>query len=561
VEAARENKAGILVIGRSGLSRLGFLPRRPTVSDRIVREAEPIDVAVVQDADSPRKDLTFERVKAFFSSSPRGYALLAASFLAVTGLGLLARDFIGYRSISLLYLAAVLGLSFFLKPLLVALFAILSALVLNYFFMLPHYTLRIASTDDLILFVTYLLVAFATSTLVARLGLKERLLSEREGRNAFLLASTQRLAECRSSEEAAVAAASILRQFCSSEALFFIPGPGGLSALDASGKRVEPDHDSMEAASLALSGRKICGRGSEAIPGARYRCFPASLGERPAGVIALVPPRDRPWRIAEDSLILSLGKTFALIVERERAEELRRRASLAVESERLSKVLLDSVSHELRTPLTTITGSISALRDERLAENPESRAVLVDGALEASDRLNRIVEDILSMSRIESGRLELSLGLVDLPDLANEALALAGPGLEPGRIVLSLPAEARPVRIDLGLVSRLAANLLRNAARYSPPGSPIEFSLAEEVDAFSLRVRDHGPGLPEEELEAVFERFRRGRAAPGGGLGLGLAICKGVAAAHGGSMTARNAPGGGLEVTALFPSCVAEAAP
>lgn len=557
VETARRKEATTLVIGRSGLSRLGLLPRRPTVSDRIVREADPIDVAVVQDAVAPRNDLTIERVRALFASSPREYALLAASFVFVTGLGLLMKPFIGYRSIALIYLAAVLGLSFLARPAPVALFAVLSALVLNFFFMTPRYTLRIDTTEDFFLFLIYFLVAFVTGSLVARLRLKEKMLVERERRNDFLLASTQTLAECRSTEEASRAAIPIIRRFCSADALFLVPWGEGLAALGAEEGRLGPTGEDMKAALCAFTERKICGRGTESMPGAASRYIPAVAGGFSAGVIALTLPEKRPWRMGDDGLLLSLGRTFAFIAERERSEEMTRKADLAFESERLSKVLLDSVSHELRTPLTTITGSVSALRDDRLAESPESRRILVDGALEASDRLNRIVEDILSMSRIESGNLRLSLSSVDLADLANASLSAAGPELDESRVALSLPEEALPVKIDLGLATRLAANLLRNAARYSTQGGAIEFALVEDGSDLEIRVRDHGPGVPEEELEPIFERFRRGRRGDGRGLGLGLAICRGVAAAHGGAISAHNAPGGGLEVIAVFPSCVA----
>jgi two-component system sensor histidine kinase KdpD len=264
--------------------------------------------------------------------------------------------------------------------------------------------------------------------------------------------------------------------------------------------------------------------------------------------------------------MLSLGRSFAFISERERAEELEWKTSLAVESERLSKVLLDSVSHELRTPLTTITGSVSALRNAALAENEETRKVLVDGALDASDRLNRIVEDILSMSRIESGNLRLFAACADVADLANQSIAAAGPELDPGRVILSVAEDSGPVRVDIGLFTTLSANLLRNASRYSPPGSPVEFSLKEEDGGLWVQVRDRGPGVPAEELDSLFERFRRGGEPRSGeprsgeprngGLGLGLAICKGIAKAHGGTISASNAEGGGLCVRAFFPACV-----
>lgn len=556
VETARNRRASMIVIGRSGLSRPGLLPRRPTVSDRIVREADPLDVAVVQDAEVPIKDSAIERLKSLFESPPREYALLLASFLALTSLGIVLKPLIGYRSIALVYLAAVLGLSFLARPAPVALFAVLSALALNFLFMAPQYTLRIATSEDLILFLTYFLVAFVTGSLVARLRAKERLLSERERRNAFLLASTQRLAECESVREAAKAAISIIREFYGAESLVLVREGEALAPAGRDPGAREPEPATMEAARRAFSERSIAGRGTDIEPEAAFRCIPAAAGERSAGVIAVAPPKARVWKKSDDGLLLSMGRSFAFIAERERAETLRMKADLELASERLSKVLLDSVSHELRTPLTTITGSMSALRDEALAADPEARKALVEGALDASGRLDRIVEDILSMSRIESGSLRLDASLVDLADLAKEAVLAAGRELDPERVRMELPESALPARLDFGLAARLVGNLLRNAARYSPPGSAIELSFAEEGGDLEIKVRDQGPGVAEEELPFLFERFRRGRAAQGGGLGLGLAICKGIALAHGGTIEAHNAPGGGLEVRVSFPGRV-----
>ena len=556
VEAARVRGASLIVIGRSGLSRLGLLPRRPTISDRLVREAEPIDVAVVQDADAPRKDLSLQGLKSFFEAPLREYFLLIAGFVAATAIGFLLKPLVGYRSIALVYLAAVLGLSFFARPAPVALFAVLSAVFLNFFFMTPQFTLRIATAEDLFLFVTYFLVAFVTGGLVARLRLKERLLVERERRDAFLLAATQELAGCHGIEEAAGAAVGLLRGHFATTAFFLAPVENGFSPMPTPPAGKGPDAESLQAAARAFRERRICGRGTAEVGRAALRCFPAAIGESAEAVIAIGRPEGRSWRPGDDSVILSLGRDLAMLAVKERAAEMRRKAALAIESERLSKILLDSVSHELRTPLTTITGSMSALRDDRLAEDAESRRILVDGALEAADSLNRTVEDILSMSRIESGRLELHRSLVDLSDLANEALALAGPELQADLVRISLPEEAFPARLDFGLASRLAANLLRNAARYSRAMAGIEFSLSEDGNDLSLSVRDHGPGVPEAELESIFERFRRGQGQGGRGLGLGLAICRGIAAAHGGSIVAHNAQGGGLVVTATFPGCV-----
>jgi len=165
-----------------------------------------------------------------------------------------------------------------------------------------------------------------------------------------------------------------------------------------------------------------------------------------------------------------------------------------------------------------------------------------------------VVEDLLGLSRMESGMLVLNRRAVDLPDLARAAGDRAGPELASRGIDLSTITEGGPAMVDPALSARLAANFLRNAARYSPPGTPIEFSLEATKGELAIRVRDRGPGIPEPEIASLFSKFKRGSDASGPGLGLGLAICKGIAEAHGGSITARNAPGGGLEVEAFLPA-------
>jgi two-component system sensor histidine kinase KdpD len=556
---ARSRSVTMIVLGRSGLSRLGFLPRRATVPDRLLREAGPIAVTVVEDATLPRRDLTLPAARRFFAAPGRHWSLLVLSFAALVALGSLLSPVLDYRGIALIFLSAILGLSFIVEPGPVALLAVLSALALNFFFIPPFYTFAIASIGDLILFATYFLVAFVTSGLVARLKANDRLLAEREGSAAFLFQAAERLAACRSAAEAAEAAASLVEEHYGTRAAVFVAEAAATSPQCRGGRAAELiDAKEEAAASYAFRARRICGAGSDSLAAAALRYLPAVLGEAASGVIGLVLPEGRAWKRSDDGLLLSLGRTLAFVVERELSERRSREALLELESGRLSKLLLDSVSHELRTPLTTITGSVSALMDESLASQSGPRGLLLEGALAAAERLNRIVEDILSMSRIESGSLRLALSLVDLEDLAAEARDAAGSELSEAALLVHFPQKPRPARLDLGLAAHLVGNLLRNAARYSPPGGRVVLAFEEEGADLTIRVADSGPGVEEDELGSIFERFKRGRTALRGGLGLGLAICRGIALAHGGSILARNRSEGGLEVVATIPSCVAE---
>ena len=435
----------------------------------------------------------------------------------------------------------------------VALLAVFSALALNFFFIPPLYTFSIGKPEDWLLFTVYFLVAVVTGSLVSRVRSRERLLRDRESAAAFLFGAAQLLSECASVEAAAEAAAHLAEEHFKTDAAVFVDdGAGSLDPRPRGKAAAQVDGREYDIAAYAFAERILCGARTDTLPSAALRYFPAAAGEKASGVLGLVVPAGRAWTGADDNLLQSLGRTLALSIERFRSEARSRRAVLELESERMGSLLLDSVSHELRTPLTPITGSLSALRDDSLAEKAAVRREILANALEASDRLDEIVEDLLSLSRFESGMLVLVRRPAELSELARAAISRAGPELS-SRNVETLACEDEVALVDPALTARLAANLLRNAARYSTPGSPIDFVLEGRPGALVIKVRDNGPGLPEGELVSIFSKFARGRKARGGGLGLGLAICSGIAEAHGGSIVARNSDGGGLEIEAVLP--------
>lgn len=252
---------------------------------------------------------------------------------------------------------------------------------------------------------------------------------------------------------------------------------------------------------------------------------------------------------------MALGRSLALFIDRERSAEVSRKAALELESERLAKVLFDSVSHELKTPLTTVTGTLSALKDEAIASNPAARAELVEGALASSERLSQIVDDFLSIGRMESGRLKLKLELVDAEDLIATATAAIRPSLSGRALSALFPRRGEAYKVDAVLAARLIGNLLDNACRYSRKEGAIELRLATRERGLSVVVADEGPGFSLERMKAPFMKFRRTEGDLPGGLGLGLAICRGIVQAHGGELTARHAPGR-FEIEAYFPDCL-----
>jgi two-component system sensor histidine kinase KdpD len=253
-------------------------------------------------------------------------------------------------------------------------------------------------------------------------------------------------------------------------------------------------------------------------------------------------------------LLDAFASQTALAIERAHLAQAAAQARLAKATERLESALLNSVSHDLRTPLASITGALSSLREEggRLPE--AARRELLDTACEEAQRLNRFVGNLLDMTRLEAGALQVKAEPGDVQDLVGSALNALGPRLDQRRVDIDVPSGLPAVPLDLVLMAQALVNVLDNALKYSPPESPIEVRAGVHGDWLEISVADRGPGIPEEDLERVFDKFYRvGRPEGASGTGLGLVISRGIVAAHGGRIRARNRPGGGTEVVVALP--------
>ena len=254
---------------------------------------------------------------------------------------------------------------------------------------------------------------------------------------------------------------------------------------------------------------------------------------------------------AQRDLLDAFIRQIALVFDRERLRDAETQAKFLAESERMGTMLLNSVSHELRTPLAAISSVASGLRAAgELNAAQQSLTVELD---EATRRLNRLVRNLLDLSRLEAGHLRLNADWHDLRDLLRSALQNLGQSLSRHELKTDIPNHFPPVKLDAILTEQILVNLLGNAAVHTPPGTQVEFSARTEVDQLVLRVADHGPGLPPGDTAKWFDRFQRGPAAVAGGTGIGLSLVKGFAEAQGGRVSAANQAGGGAVFTVKLP--------
>jgi two-component system sensor histidine kinase KdpD len=222
-------------------------------------------------------------------------------------------------------------------------------------------------------------------------------------------------------------------------------------------------------------------------------------------------------------------------------------------TEELRSSLLSSVSHDLRTPLAAITGAVSALRDEATGTDASERRELLDTVAEEAGRLERLLANLLDMTRLESGGLEPKREWVPLEEIVGSALGRLETQLAGREVRTEIPAELPLAFGDPVLLEQLVLNLLENAVKHTPPGTPVEIRALAGDGVLELEVADRGPGLAPGDETRIFEKFQRGARAGPGGVGLGLAICRGIAIAHGGSIHAENRPGGGALFRLLLP--------
>jgi len=245
-------------------------------------------------------------------------------------------------------------------------------------------------------------------------------------------------------------------------------------------------------------------------------------------------------------LLETFASQIALAIERGLLAEEAQAAHVSAEAERLRNALLSSVSHDLRTPLASITGGVSSLLESGDSLDAETQRELLRAVHEEAERLNRLVQNLLEMTRLESGSVQVRKDWHSIEELVGAALGRFNRRLGQRPIVTRIPADLPLVALDPVLIEQVLVNLLDNALKYTPPESPIEIAARVEGDGVTVEVADRGPGLPPGEERRVFDKFYRGRAVADRGVGLGLAICQGIVEAHGGRIWAENRPGGGV---------------
>jgi two-component system, OmpR family, sensor histidine kinase KdpD len=464
--------------------------------------------------------------------------------VAATVVGLAIRSFVHLTIIVLLYVTAVLvsAAASGLIPSLVA--AVASALALDFFFVLPFYTLWIADPEDILSVLFFSIVAAFISGLASRLRYQMLLARDREKITADLYSFSRKLTGIVSLADLLAATEAQVASMLEADAVVLLGEDDQLAerVCHPIGARI----DELELAALRCAWRsnRLAGRGPFTVAASNWLLVPISTARGPVGVLAIRWCHPATLITTEERrFVLTVAELTGIAVERLFLAEEIDQARLAREADRLKSTLLNSIAHDLRTPVTTMLGALSSLQSDFQQFDPHTRSELLDIAQGEAERLERFVDSLLTMTRLEAGILEMKREPVDLADVVGSAMRRVQKNMGSQRVKISLPSDLPMVALDFVLFEQVLYNLLDNAAKYCPDTSSICVKGERCADTIVLSVSDEGCGIPQSDLERVFEKFFRGTARGGHrqeGIGLGLAICRGFIEALGGTITAGN---------------------
>ncbi|MBL8860838.1 MAG: sensor histidine kinase KdpD [Planctomycetes bacterium] len=516
----------------------------PSRTERIVRASVGIDVLVTS---GERGAAAARPPPPRIPAPAREYAWAALCVAVSTILCLATRDVFTLADQAMIHLFGVFVASSRISRL-PSLFAAVSSIVaLNFFFVPPQFTLAVSSTRYIVTFGVMLVVGVAVSRRTVRMREDADAAREGERRAASLFAMSRDFSVADSSRAIARIAAESVHAVTGREALVLVRGADRLERLAGPEHGVLVEPRELAVAEHAANVGRPAGRGTDTLPGAAALYLPLAGMRGSFGVLGVAALEGGAELTPSQRQVLEafVAQTAAALERMDLREEAAR-ASIAAENERTRSSLLSSVSHDLRTPLAAIRGAAEVLLDDSRPAQARARSELLQAIRDESDRLGRLVGNLLDLTRLDSGRAEPSREWVPVEELVESALSRARPRLVGHPVATRTPKEILEAHVDPVLLEDALVNLLENAARHTPAGTPIEVSARREADAVLFEVGDRGRGVaPDEELR-VFERFYRGSEARGvEGSGLGLAVVQAIARVHGGTATVRARAGGG----------------
>jgi two-component system, OmpR family, sensor histidine kinase KdpD len=557
IRYARTHNITKIVVGASRMP-IWLELIRGAVVDRIIRASGAADVFVIR---GPAERLQRLRASRRARPQPSMPFLYSAGVIALTtAASLLVRGRVDPANLTMPYLLAVviIALEWGRGPAILG--AILGVAAFDFFLVPPHIAFAVWDTQYLLTFMGLLVVGMVISSLAGRAREQAEAARQRERYTAALYALSGDLAATSGVEAVSRAVAKHIAATFSRD----------VAVLVAIEERLRPvyvapgfplSENELAVATWVYQHGEPAGYGTDTLPAAAARYLPLKTAQSVCGVLAVRPAGTAEHLTAEQRHLLSaFASQAALAIERTQLSDVARRVEVFRETEKLQAALLDSISHDLRTPLASITGSLSSLSDSGTVLDGAQRRELLETAREQADQMNRLVGNLLEMSRIEAGALKLHLAPTDVQELIGAVVGQFAAALGDRDVRIDISPDLPAVPMDFVLVTQALANVLDNAVKYSPPGSPIDIHARMVGSDLQIEVDDRGSGVPPDDVERIFDKFYRiRRPRDAGGVGLGLAISAGIVGLHGGRIWAKTREGGGTSIFLALPAALVAA--
>ena len=550
---AREHNVTKIILGKP------FRPRWKeilfgSVVDELVRMSGNIDIYIISvpgEADVVRREVAWQPHRPW-----NRYLWAVFLVLAATGIGALFQHRISPTNLVMVYLLAVVVAAVYLGRGSSILVSILSVLAFDFAFTEPYYTFVVEDTEYILTFIGLLGVGLVISELTARVRDQAEAAQRREAETSILYTLSRDLSTADGLEAIIQAVADNVSQTFGRDVALFLPTDGKESLkMISKSSDFTLDENEMAVAAWSFKFGQIAGRGTDTLSASKGRYIPLMTPRGVVGVLSIKPKEERsPLTPDQRRLLETFSRQAALAIERAQLAEQAQAAQLLQATEKLQTALLNSISHDLRTPLVSITGALSSLSDGGVAMDPQIHQDLVDTARDEADRMNRLVGNLLNMTRLEAGALRVTKQPGDIQDAIGTALDNLEDRLGDRKIFSDIEENLPLVPMDFVLIVQVLVNLVDNALKYSNRESPIEIRASRNGQELCVRVSDRGIGIPPDDLERIFEKFYRvQRPDKVSGTGLGLSISKGIIEAHAGRILAENRTGGGTSIIFCLP--------
>jgi len=552
LEFARKNNISKIIVGKPLRPRWQeFL--RGSMIDTLLRQSGDIDVYVVASSDQPSVPPE-ENPLQIHSSLPR-YLWSLLMVVIATGLGFLIGGRIEPTNLVMLYLLTVVVAAIYLGRGPAILASILGVLAFDFLFVTPYFTFAVSDTQYIITFIALFFVGMVISQLTARAREQADAAHQREAETAELYALSRDLAIARQLDDILQVLIQHLEETFGRNTAILLPENERLVTRLAS-TNLKLDENEVAVADWVYRHGDPAGRHTNTLPAALFRYLPLKTARGVVGVVGVEGPEPSSPDLTPQQrrLMEAFASQAALAIERVQFAEQVRQAQLLQATEKLQTALLNSISHDLRTPLVSITGALTSLDEQSENLDDENRKSLIVTAREEADRLNRLVGNLLSMTRIESGAIKLHLEPGDVQDLIGTALDQLGRRIAHRKVQVDMPDDFPLVPMDFTLMVQVVVNVLDNAVKYSPEYCAIEVFAELDDKNIRLKILDRGEGIPPDDLSRVFDKFYRvQRPDSVSGTGLGLSISKGIVEAHSGTIQAFRREGGGTIIQIELP--------